>query len=223
MCRGGNLKERLVRWWTFASGDKWRLSKAARQDVSEARRVHVVGRLALAIGRKSYPWPFSTWATAENARGFRGRQSPHPAAAGFFRPLLGLLAATGLCLGGCGAEGPALGNVTGTVFFDNEPLANARVVFRPPQGRTSVGTTDAAGRYKLDYTPVRQGALLGEHVVTVTWTPPDAPDADQTPAPVNSRPRTVSLPAVYNSRSKLRAVVREGSNEIDFRLDAKGT
>jgi hypothetical protein len=34
----------------------------------------------LAVRGKSLPWPFSTWATPENAEGFRGCRSPHPAA-----------------------------------------------------------------------------------------------------------------------------------------------
>ena len=42
----------------------------------------------LAVRGKSHPWPFSTWATPENAEGFRGCQSPHPAAADFFHSLL---------------------------------------------------------------------------------------------------------------------------------------
>ena len=43
----------------------------------------------LAVRGKSHPWPFSTWATPENAAGFRGCQSPHPAAADYSHSLLG--------------------------------------------------------------------------------------------------------------------------------------
>ena len=53
-------------------------------------------RLGLAVRGKSLPWPFSTWATPENAEGFRGCQSPHPAAADFFHSLL---AAHPFCVG----------------------------------------------------------------------------------------------------------------------------
>lgn len=43
----------------------------------------------LAVHGKSPPWPFSTWATLENAQGFRGCRSPHPAATDYFHNLLG--------------------------------------------------------------------------------------------------------------------------------------
>ena len=39
----------------------------------------------LSVRGKSHPWPFSTWATPENAEGFRGCRLPHPAAADYFR------------------------------------------------------------------------------------------------------------------------------------------
>jgi hypothetical protein len=42
----------------------------------------------LAARGKSLPWAFSTWATPENAEGFRGCRSPHPASAEFIHSLL---------------------------------------------------------------------------------------------------------------------------------------
>jgi autotransporter-associated beta strand protein len=42
----------------------------------------------LSVRGKSAPWPFSTWATFKKAEVLGGRQSPHPAAAGFFHSLL---------------------------------------------------------------------------------------------------------------------------------------
>ena len=48
-------------------------------------------RLGLAVRGKSLPWPFSTWATPENAEGFPGCRLPHPAAADYFHSLLGSL------------------------------------------------------------------------------------------------------------------------------------
>ena len=43
----------------------------------------------LVVRGKSHPWPFSTWATPENAEGSRGCRSPHPAAADYFHSLPG--------------------------------------------------------------------------------------------------------------------------------------
>lgn len=42
----------------------------------------------LAARGESPPWPFPTWATPENAEGFRDCRSPHPAAADYFHNLL---------------------------------------------------------------------------------------------------------------------------------------
>ena len=46
------------------------------------------GSAALTVRGKSHPWPFSTWATPENAKGCRGCQAPLPAAADYFHSLL---------------------------------------------------------------------------------------------------------------------------------------
>lgn len=75
--------------------------------------------------------------------------------AGFFvGSLLSLLAT------GCGS-GYSLGTVTGTVTLDGKPLPQATVTFSRGKGRTSVGTTDEQGRYKLLYTVNQQGAEPG--------------------------------------------------------------
>jgi hypothetical protein len=49
---------------------------------------------SLTVRGKSLPWPFSTWATPENAKGFRGCRSPHPAADALIH---GLLTAVAWC------------------------------------------------------------------------------------------------------------------------------
>ena len=61
---------------------------------SDCRRGTVIKRAAsrdrsgLAVRGKSRPWSFSTRATPENAEGFRGCRSPHPAAADFIHSQL---------------------------------------------------------------------------------------------------------------------------------------
>ena len=54
--------------------------------------------MKLAVRGKSHPWPFSTLATPENAEGFRGCRSPHPAAAEYFHSLLAFRRPTCLLL-----------------------------------------------------------------------------------------------------------------------------
>lgn len=136
-------------------------------------------------------------------------------------PLLSFL--IGLMVVGCGPEGERLGVVRGKVTFDDAPLANARVVFRPAEGRTSVGLTNEIGEYSLQYSPGRPGAVLGEHTVAITWDDPEAVEPDQVKNSRQLAQPAIRLPAVYNSRSKLKATVREGENAIDFKLDAKGS
>ena len=59
------------------------------------------GNPILAVRGKRHPWSFSRWETAENAPGFLGRRSPHPAAADVFHRLRAVMA--WLLLAGCGA------------------------------------------------------------------------------------------------------------------------
>lgn len=86
------------------------------------------------------------------------------------RPLV--LAA--LLLAGC-SSGPPFGAVTGQVKVKGQPAAKVRVEFHPDaqngtQGPSSVGETDADGRYTLSYsTPERAGpgAVVGKHKVVL--------------------------------------------------------
>ncbi|MGL6195749.1 MAG: lipoprotein [Thermoguttaceae bacterium] len=54
---------------------------------------------------------------------------------------------------GCGNRGPAVYHVTGTVYLDDEPLPECRVIFTPknPGGAEldASGSTDANGVYKI--------------------------------------------------------------------------
>ncbi len=128
-----------------------------------------------------------------------------------FRPCMIPVAAVCLLLaGGCTrADRPPLGTVTGTVTLDGRPLADAMVAFTPEgPGRTSLGTTDATGRYRLAYLRDIAGARPGRHVVRITTGSVD-----------DGRPEI--LPATYHRRSNLEAQVEPGDNTIDFALKAK--
>ena len=119
-------------------------------------------------------------------------------------------------LAGCGANGdrPELGEVTGTITFNGEPLANAQIAFRPTSGgRYSSGATDENGQYRLLYILMPEevwGAKLGEHMVIVsTFLPEDEPGG----------PQPERMPECYRGRdTSLKAVVEEGDNVIDFNL-----
>jgi len=112
---------------------------------------------------------------------------------------------------GC-SRGPELGTVTGTVTLDGEPLANAEVVFQPPGGSPSVATTDSAGRYELEYTKDKPGAVLGTHTVRITA---QTTKVDESGNEVQVPQR---VPERYNYRSQLLREVKRGENKFDFDL-----
>ena len=57
--------------------------------------------------------------------------------------------------------------VTGMVTLDGQPARGLSVVFHPAKGRPAVGMTDGDGRFSLSTFRQGNGALLGQHVVTV--------------------------------------------------------
>lgn len=119
-----------------------------------------------------------------------------------------------LCCAGCGegspSDTPELGQVTGIVTLDGNPLANVTVTFEPETGKPSFGGTDESGQYKLVYSKNEAGAKIGQHTVRVT-TPKEGPeDAGKDP-----------IPARYNTKSTLKKEVKAGSNEINLELTSK--
>jgi len=75
---------------------------------------------------------------------------------------------------------PPLGRVTGVVTRGGQPVAGVTVLFQPVAGgRASVGVTDSAGRYTLRFTEVADGAMVGDHTVTLSIDP-DESDARAT-------------------------------------------
>lgn len=82
---------------------------------------------------------------------------------------LGLVSITlVLTASGCGG-GPDMAPVTGTVLLDGSPLAGASVAFTPNGGgRAATGTTDESGQFQLTTFEQNDGALVGEHSVSVS-------------------------------------------------------
>jgi hypothetical protein len=76
-----------------------------------------------------------------------------------------------LCLGsfiGCGESLPPRVPVEGSVLYKQKPLAGATVTFKCEGApRVASGITDDQGKFKLTmYTP-NDGAMVGEHKITV--------------------------------------------------------
>ncbi len=72
---------------------------------------------------------------------------------------------------GCGERStrPETAAVSGSVTVSGVPIEGANVSFMA-QGspRTAVGVTDTAGKFKLTTFDTNDGAVIGEHVITIT-------------------------------------------------------
>lgn len=102
-----------------------------------------------------------------------------------------------------------LGEVTGTVSFDSQPLAGAMVTFVPDDNaaKESYGHTDENGHYELLYKPNVKGAVAGAQHVRITTATEHKPKE--------------RLPLRYHRRTILTSVVEAGVNKIDFDLVSK--
>lgn len=118
----------------------------------------------------------------------------------------------GLLVTGCGSSGPQLGEVSGTVTFDGQPLDHATVVFKPTEGRESAGVTDATGHYELGFAGEQMGAIVGSHKVRII---PATEDDNGNPLP-----NAVRLPKKYNEDTELTADVKSGDNTCNFDLES---
>lgn len=121
---------------------------------------------------------------------------------------------------GCGPGGPPLANVTGTVTLDGKPVPNALVTFNSmaENGSPSFGKTDKQGRYALEFSTDRKGALLGQHEVEITTqkiSKSELPDDGSV-----KETEFVAIPKHY-TRGTLTAEVKSGSNVCDFALSSK--
>lgn len=134
---------------------------------------------------------------------------------------------------GCGG-GPNLAPVSGTVTVNGKPLPAAGVTFTPNGGgRPAWATTDGQGRFALTTHKGGDGALVGDHAVTIAEAETDAPEmpknADpdaaslfaELPTKPGRKPRKGALDPKFASRatSGLTFTVQaRGSNVADFNL-----
>ena len=86
------------------------------------------------------------------------------------RTLLLSLALVMPCFVGCGgaSDRPELFKVTGSVTFKGAPVEGATVTFScPTASRSASGVTDASGKFSLTSFDTNDGAIAGEHAVTI--------------------------------------------------------
>jgi hypothetical protein len=126
----------------------------------------------------------------------------------------GLLGVTALA--GC-ADGPELGDVTGKVVQDGQPVPFAYVLFQPidPPDTYASAYTNVAGEYELQFSPSANGAMIGRHEVTIRTSSKDEIEIeDKTTGKMVVPP----LPAGYRERLqvKFERDVKPGDNLHDF-------
>jgi hypothetical protein len=119
---------------------------------------------------------------------------------------------------GCGPSGPEIARVQGTVTMDGKPLPSAIIMFVPVGGRPSVSETDANGKYVLEFSGGRKGAIPGINRVEInTGRLAYEKDGKNYPAVKES------VPVQYNRLTTLEFNVEAGKNNTaDFALKSGG-
>ncbi|OAI53284.1 hypothetical protein AYO47_05120 [Planctomyces sp. SCGC AG-212-M04] len=136
------------------------------------------------------------------------------------------MAVFALSLVGCGSNSdqPELGQVTGTITLDGEPLNGIAVVFYPDSGRPARGKTNAEGKYDLTYIRETKGTKVGHNRVEVAPDEEggeDEAESDEAAAKPKAKGGKPKIPAQYNTKSILEADVKPGENVFDFKLESK--
>jgi hypothetical protein len=139
------------------------------------------------------------------------------------------------CLGlfalpGCGSDLPARAPVSGAITFNGQAVSAGTVTFYPSTGRAALGKIQPDGSYRLTTFDDGDGAILGEHRVTIEATQVTGTTAPtsfeeevqrgRSGQPVGAATMTWLVPYEFADRatSPLTAQVQRGENRIDFHL-----
>lgn len=135
---------------------------------------------------------------------------------------------------GCGGDdAPPIGEVSGTVTHNGQPLPGVTVNFMPENGRPSWGLTDESGYYSLHWDADHDGAEVGRHKVSVAYVPKSPMDqagyetvrgGRRRPAPKKAPAgRPEAWPEIERKygleTTQLTKDVQSGSQTIDLALD----
>jgi len=152
-------------------------------------------------------------------------------AANYLRPVSVVLA---VALGagivcGCGPSRPPTALVSGEVTLEGEPLSSAAVTFTPVAGgRPAYGATDAEGHFRLSTFSADDGAILGEHIATISKEEPgsgviiEEGNLDGGPVDPSATPTSL-VPSRYSrvDTSPLRYTVTDAMAPIEIALSAE--
>ena len=111
-----------------------------------------------------------------------------------------------------GCSDSKVGQVTGKVTLDGQPLKSAQIEYQPESGAPSYGETDADGEFELHYTRQQKGALIGQHTVRIK-TGGEIEGDDGETVYVTER-----LPLKFHRESELVRNVERGKNRHEFKL-----
>jgi len=138
----------------------------------------------------------------------------------------------GLLIGCGGSDHEETAPVTGKITFQGASVTKGRIAFYPPKGRPAMGSIQGDGTYSLTTFDQGDGALLGNHRVTITANeavggpPPPASFEDEIKQAGKTSSQALAkivwlVPQEYSNRktSKLEAEVVSGNNTHDFNLD----
>lgn len=138
---------------------------------------------------------------------------------------VGLIVAL-LATSGCGDSQLELAPVAGTVTIDGRPFVNGKVMFAPIAageqrlaGRTAISRVDEQGRYQLGTYEPGDGAVVGDHWVTLISLPPQH-DADEFSPATLAKAAAAHPPRAFDrlgAPDKV-TVVAGRDNQIDIAL-----
>jgi hypothetical protein len=125
-------------------------------------------------------------------------------------------------LSGCGGDSVKMTPAAGVVKLDGKPAAGIMVQFMPnslqgSKGPTSFGVTDDSGKFVLKTHDGREGAVVGQHMVTLFDSQEERPAQGQV---AKTKPRLASRYSVGGPNA-LTAEVKEGGEAITIEAGAR--
>lgn len=134
----------------------------------------------------------------------------------------------GLGLAGCGESSgrPPLGRVSGTVTYNGKPVTSGSVNFTPVSGRggdsgqPAIGQIESDGSYTLTTFDTGDGAVLGQHTVTVETRDMSKFRVPKRGERIKYELPKMTIPPKYSDpkTTPLRYTVEPGSKTIDLDL-----
>ncbi len=132
----------------------------------------------------------------------------------------------GIFLAGCGgvAGRPPLGRVSGKVTYNGQPVTTGSVIFTPSKsdngGHIATGPIGSDGSYSLTTFDTGDGAVIGQHVVTVeSREKMSGPPMDKQ-GRITYKPSKMTVPDKYTNPEKtpFRYTVEPSGNTINLEL-----